>query len=183
MMLSIALLLAAGAADLPAGFRAADSGIVHDASGVACPDSVQAGGLAFTRSAASGAGWRASCLYKSIGEAKVSAAFSIEIAPAPGAPAEGLDADKMLDLTALLMTRNAPAEAVTHVAPGIVAVRRSPDAAKVERHVATRRGGWMVNYSGVAVPSREATLAGLLDGFSSQAPDLARKPDFAALPE
>jgi hypothetical protein len=183
MTLSLALLLAAGVAELPAGFRAADAGIVHEASGVACPDAVTTGGLAFTRSKASGGGWRAACIYKSIGEEKVSAAFAIEIAPAPGVSADGAEAEKMLDLTALLMTRNAPPETVTHVAPGIVAVRRTPDAPRIERHVATRRGGWMVNYSGVATLAREATLAGLLDGFSSKAPDLSAKPDLASLPE
>jgi hypothetical protein len=181
-MTSLFLLLAAAAplGDVPAGFRAADGGLVHEASGVACPDALSAGGLAFTRAKANGAGWRASCIYKSIGEDKVSAAFSVEIAPVAGSPVDNAATEKMLDVTALLMTRGAPAEAVTHIAPGVVAVRRAPETGKVERHVATRRGGWMVNYSGVATLAREATLASMLDGFRTEAPDLGRKPEYVS---
>lgn len=181
----LSILLAAASASpaegVPSGFRAYEGGIRHDVSGVLCPDLLQVGEVAFKRSRATQVGWRASCIYVNRGEAKVSAAFSVEIAPVPGAPVEDAESDKMLDVTALLMTRNAPAEAVTQVGTGVVRVRRGPETGKVERHVATRRGRWMVNYSGVSTPARETSLAEAIDAFARGPLDTSSS--FASRPE
>ena len=180
----LALLLAAAAMpqDLPNGFRADDGGVVHEASGVACPDRIEAGETEYQRNRVSAAGWRASCIYVSMGEAKVGAAFSIEVAPVPGAPAEGVESEQLLDVAAILMTRNAPPETVTHVAPGVFTVRRAAETGKVERHVATRRGGWMINYSGVSTVARETNLALAIENMARR-PQLDFQSNFASLPE
>jgi hypothetical protein len=185
-MSTVLLLLAAAqaplAAAIPSGFRAGQAAIVHEASGVTCPDVLGAGDGVFVRSKANQAGWRASCLYVSKSESKVSAAFSLDIAPVAGAAAAPSEPGTMLDVTALLMTRNAPAEMVTHVGPGVFTVRRAPETGKVERHVATRRGGWMINYSGVSTLARETDLAVAIDGLARR-PLLDTSSNFASLPE
>lgn len=183
-MTALLALLAAAAApqDLPSGFRAGDGGVVHQASGVTCPDLLEAGETAYQRKRVSQAGWRASCVYVSTGEAKAGAAFSIEVAPVPSATADGAESDQLLDVTGILMTRNAPPETVTHVATGIFTVRRAPETGKVERHVATRRGGWMINYSGVSTPTRETNLALAMETLARR-PQLDTSSSFAALPE
>lgn len=186
-MSALLLLLAAAqplaAQDVPSGFRDGDAGLVHQASAVACPDVLLAGGVPYLRNKVSQAGWRASCLYLNSGDGKVTAAFSIDIAPVPGATSPGPEADKMLDVTALLLTRNAPAETVTQVSTGVFTVKRAPGSGKVERYVATRRGGWMVNYSGVSTPSRETSLAEAIDTFARTQQTLGTTSSFASLPK